>query len=908
MVLYSLPSRNCNCRGFLSASAATYYVDFAAGADANSGAAGAAFQHCPGDSAAVQTALATALRSGDTVIFKGGVTYLGQTITCASGVTYDGNSAGTFGTGSAILSGQHSTIYTKCFSATNLSNVTFSNLTITQWGGHGSVPWLGHDAVYAGWGVYLSGCTNCTVKNCLIEDIGDWLNQANADGNRFAGVGIAVIDSGSDVTIAGNELTQIGLAAIQLNAYQGTAPTVQRITITGNNIHDSVVWGVNMITNEPNSAVNGITVDGNRFHDMWQYSSELWLGMSGTWPHTDEIICFAGGAGGGGHVNPVTFGTTASPIVIRNNVFYDNASPALTAGTACIFLSNWGGRTLIYNNVFANVLNHGEGAVYFQDGAGPGNPVPDYWVTNNTFYDNDYAVMLRTVSAPLASYALTNGTIRIKNNIFYKANNDAALSVYFGLDPYSNPTELDYNIYRTGRTDGDIAYSYNPAPSGQHTAYGYRTLADLQSQGYELHSQVADPQYVDVSSGVGTRTSGNDLHLQSSSPAIGAGLNLTSVLGALADANGNAYPANAAWDAGAYQFVAGSNGQISAMGQSVAATISAPVVAAPAPVLEPTPTPAPTPDPAPVAVTTPVTVSTPVEQTTVATPTTVSTPAAVTSPVATSSSSSATAATSHLSNLSARASVSAGDDALIVGFGISGGTKAILLRGVGPALAPMGVGTVLAQPDLSLFNGGSLMAENQQWGGSAALQSTFAQTGAFPLATPSDDTALLLQIPAGSYTAQVTAVGGNSSGVALAELYDADTSAFSSGRLVNISARAKVGTEANILIVGFTVSGTAPERLLIRAVGPTLSGFGVSSPLARPQLVLLLGGTVVQQNSGWNGDSTLSAASAAVGAVALSSSNDAAMIVTLQPGQYSVQVSGMNGTTGVALAEVYELP
>jgi hypothetical protein len=131
-------------------------------------------------------------------------------------------------------------------------------------------------------------------------------------------------------------------------------------------------------------------------------------------------------------------------------------------------------------------------------------------------------------------------------------------------------------------------------------------------------------------------------------------------------------------------------------------------------------------------------------------------------------------------------------------------------------------------------------------------------------------------------------------------------------RLTNISTRAQVGTGANILIPGFTISGTGMETLLIRADGPTLTEFGVTGVLSVPTLSVFDGsGTVIATNTGWgsNADPQLVAAAAvATGAFALApGSTDCALIVTLPPGSYTAQVSGVGGTTGVALAEIYEM-
>lgn len=134
--------------------------------------------------------------------------------------------------------------------------------------------------------------------------------------------------------------------------------------------------------------------------------------------------------------------------------------------------------------------------------------------------------------------------------------------------------------------------------------------------------------------------------------------------------------------------------------------------------------------------------------------------------------------------------------------------------------------------------------------------------------------------------------------------------------MVNVSTRGLVGTNQNVLIAGFVISGNAPKNVLIRAVGPTLSTLGVTGVLADPILTLqrTIGGasTVVRENDNWsvgNDPALITAASSLSGAFALpANSKDSAMLVTLPPGTYTAIVSGSGGTTGVALVEVYEVP
>lgn len=265
---------------------------------------------------------------------------------------------------------------------------------------------------------------------------------------------------------------------------------------------------------------------------------------------------------------------------------------------------------------------------------------------------------------------------------------------------------------------------------------------------------------------------------------------------------------------------------------------------------------------------------------------------------------------SRLVNLSARAYAGAGDQVLSLGFIIGGtGTKTALVRAVGPTLSNFGVTGLLADPQLTLFSAASQpMVSNENWGGTTALAGTFQQVGAFALPPASLDAALVTNLPAGPYTAQVTGTNA-ATGVALMELYDTDPAPTPTARLVNVSVRGMAGSGSNVLIVGFVISGTTGETLLIRAVGPTLAGFSVPGALGDPQLTVLdVNGNVVGSNDDWTGTG-LAAAATAVSAFALpAGSKDAAVLVTLGPGVYTAQVRGANATTGIALLEVYEVP
>jgi hypothetical protein len=222
---------------------------------------------------------------------------------------------------------------------------------------------------------------------------------------------------------------------------------------------------------------------------------------------------------------------------------------------------------------------------------------------------------------------------------------------------------------------------------------------------------------------------------------------------------------------------------------------------------------------------------------------------------------------------------------------------------------------------LSLYgSNSSLIATNSAWGGGPVLAAAFSATGAFALPAASKDDALLETLSTGTYTCVATSTAGDS-GVALVELYDADNAA-PTAHLANLSGLARVGALGAALNAGVVIAGSQPKQILLRAVGPTLAEFGLGGVLAQPRLTLFdQSGLVIATNTGWGhapaaGPSPVAADAmpatgaimSAVGAFPLApGSGDCAMVVTVPPGSYSVQVDGLNGSTGYALFEYYEL-
>jgi hypothetical protein len=279
-----------------------------------------------------------------------------------------------------------------------------------------------------------------------------------------------------------------------------------------------------------------------------------------------------------------------------------------------------------------------------------------------------------------------------------------------------------------------------------------------------------------------------------------------------------------------------------------------------------------------------------------------------------------TSPASRIMNLSIMASLGA-SESMTLGTVTRGSTprKRLLFRAAGPSLAQFGITDFALDPTLRVYRGPGVVAENDDWGGSAILASAFRTVGAFAYASSQSlDSAVYGEnyfAPSG-YTAEIRELRGRV-GTVLAEVYDASLAPDQG--LVNVSVLKQVPAGTS-LTAGFVIGGPgiSTKRVMIRAVGPRLASnpFNISGVMPDPVLAVFRAQTQIASNDNWGTQSggvsvrTIKSTFSSVGAFDISdeSSRDAVLLLSLTPGAYTAVVDGYNNSSGLVIVEVYEVP
>jgi hypothetical protein len=272
----------------------------------------------------------------------------------------------------------------------------------------------------------------------------------------------------------------------------------------------------------------------------------------------------------------------------------------------------------------------------------------------------------------------------------------------------------------------------------------------------------------------------------------------------------------------------------------------------------------------------------------------------------------------QLGNISTRASVQIDDNVLIGGFIIQGTeAKKIMVRAIGPSLTAHGITNTLGNPTLVLHNAaGAVIGTNDNWqttqigGLITSSQVSDIQNSKLAPSQP-NESAIIVTLQPGNYTAVVQGANGTT-GIGLMEVYDLSPSATSI--LGNISTRALVQTGDQVIIGGFIIQGIEAKKVMVRALGPSLTAFGISNALGNPTLSLRdAAGTLIGSNDNWQTTKVGGAVTESQvyeiqnSKLAPSKVSESVIIASLQPGNYTAIVQGVNGATGVGLVEVYDL-
>jgi hypothetical protein len=494
---------------------ASFFVDYVGGSDAAAGTStGTAFQHIPGDTAATGTAASTTLTGGDSVILKGGVSYVVPTNaiinlswngSSSSSVVYYGTN-GAWGSGRAIITDNHAvspgTLRDIIYAGSLRKFIRFDGLHFYEIAGSQTLPadpGVATNRNSARAINFSASLTNVTVANCKFEQIGYYWSAKPMDDSAVSGLGIQAVNS-DGLTVTNCEFTQMSIG-VETAAFGGSGYTTN-LTVVDCSFHNSIRWCVDMGATASGAQLGAINLHRNACYNFGEFGATTWTGY-GDWPHVDAFFLRR-------DVDGTRFSTNndSTGINFFGNTFYDTNQSSAN-GTSCIYVTG-GPSANIYSNVFIHTL---KGWTIYVNGGPPTLTTPQVVrIYNNTFVE-DYQ----------SAIGLTRNTayldqITIRDNIFYDVREGSSVNYILAFSGYPVATNLtvNYNIYSTRNTSGNfISWPENGAGGGG--------MAFMQLNSLEANGQTNNPVFVDISYGSGYQCNLNDLHLQSSSPARGAG-------------------------------------------------------------------------------------------------------------------------------------------------------------------------------------------------------------------------------------------------------------------------------------------------------------------------------------------------------------------------------------------------